>query len=180
MIRSSAGILTRGVNRPQAIPIGGVKAGVRRECNPKFIRGLKPLAFDPKAEFSPVSRTAGKDIVIFDPSPKIVKRSYQGRFQFGRGDRDRRRMPGQLRTDQSVGEIGRVREMKVRRHFVVKSIVTDVHAGIDRRGHAAVLQNDRKSIRMYRAWNNVGVVGAHAARKPMGHHVDVLDSDVGP
>jgi hypothetical protein len=55
---------------------------VGREANPKLVRGLKPLALYLKAEFSPVPRGAGKDIVIFDPSPKIMKRSYQGSFQF--------------------------------------------------------------------------------------------------
>ena len=69
-----------------------------------------------------------------------MKRSYQGRFQFGSLDRDRRRVPGQLRADQSVPEIGRVGKMKVRWHFVVKSIVAYVHAGIDRWCHAPVLR----------------------------------------
>jgi hypothetical protein len=47
-----------------------------REANPKLICGLKPLTYDPEAEFGPVPIGAGKDVVIFDPSPKIVKRSH--------------------------------------------------------------------------------------------------------
>jgi hypothetical protein len=146
-------MLPRGIDRLEAISVGGVEFGVGREANPKLVRGLKPLALYAEAEFSPVPGGAGKDIVIFEPPPKVVKRPHQGRCQFGRGDCDRRRVPGQLRADKSVPEIVRVGKMKVRRHFVVKSIVAYVHAGIDCGRHATILQNDRKSICMYRAWN---------------------------
>ena len=33
---------------------------------------------------------------------------------------------------------------------------------------------------MHSAWNDIIVVSAHAAREPVGDHVDVLDRDVGP
>lgn len=166
----------------QAVPISGVKAIVWLKPNPQFICYWQPHLVDLKTELSTVARgaaTSGKNIIIFNPPPKIPAVYLVNYLQFRRINSNNRCQHFSIWPNQAVTEQFRIGERIACIEFFQELLTANIHNNIDCGGLAAVSQDYGECISMGRPLDEIAV-SAKPPRLAMGVEINAFCSDVCP
>jgi|ERR1700720_3743811 hypothetical protein len=103
------------INRPHAVGLYRIEAGMRSERVSKFISCRQPKAIALETKFGSVPECPAENIVILDPAPKVPIRHVIDLFKLSCVNANDRREHISFRANNSVPKQVRVSEREVAR-----------------------------------------------------------------